>query len=249
MSDIVLQASGLSKRFGNVVAVDNVNLSVGSASVVGVLGPNGAGKSTLFQLLVGLMSPDSGEVFLAGERVTRLPLHRRSRSGMGYLPQGPSTLPRLTARQNIAVAIESARAPQEMTHEILERAGLTECAGKLVRDLSGGQRRRLEIARCLATSPRVVLMDEPFAGVDPVSVGLLQRQIRALAEQGVAVVITDHAVAETLPICDDVLILDSGRELISGAPSVVAQDPITRNRYLGDSFTFRAIDALQKEAE
>jgi lipopolysaccharide export system ATP-binding protein len=249
MSKIVLRAEGLSKSFGSLIAVDNVSFSVYAASVVGVLGPNGAGKSTLFQMLAGLMAPDNGQVFLAGDEVTQLPLHRRAQKGMGYLPQGPSSLPRLSARQNIIVAIEAAKAQSDTVNSILARAGLVECADQLVSELSGGQRRRLEIARCLATSPRVVLMDEPFAGVAPVNVETIQTQIRQLAESGVAVVITDHAVAETLPICDSVLILDSGRELISGAPSVVAADPLTRSRYLGNSFSFRAVEALQKGSE
>ena len=147
MNDVVLRAASISKRFGDLVAVDNVSFSVQAASVVGILGPNGAGKSTLFQILAGLMIPDDGEVFLADERVTGLPLHRRAKNGMGYLPQGPSTLPRLTARQNILVAIEAAKVRGQLAEHILERAGLIDCADQLVRDLSGGQRRRLEIAR------------------------------------------------------------------------------------------------------
>ncbi len=232
----ILIGRQLFRRYGDVVAVGGVDIEVRAAEVVGLLGANGAGKSTTFKLLAGLERADSGVVVLDGEDVTSLPLHRRAKRGLGYLPQHSSLMARLTVRQNLELALEAAGYSKSGATGILEGAGLLPLADQLANSLSGGQRRRLEVARCLAIRPKVVLMDEPFAGVDPAHVKALQQTVRQLAVDGVAVLITDHAVRETLPICDRAYILDSGAIQVHGTPTVVANDPVARSRYLGNDF-------------
>ncbi len=236
-----LSATGLGRTLGGRRVLDGVDLAVRPGEIVGLLGPNGAGKTTCFRLIAGLDRQDAGSVHLDGRRLDGLPLWRRVRLGLGYLSQEPSVFRGLTVRQNLLVPLERLGEAGRVG-PLLEEAGLTARAEALAGTLSGGERRRLEIARCLAASPRVLLLDEPFSGVDPVAVADLQGRIRALAARGIGVLITDHAVREALSVCDRALLLDGGRPLIGGTPREVASDPHARERYLGATFRLDASD-------
>lgn len=234
MSGALLEVSGLRCRLGGRSVLDGLSFAVRAGEVLGLLGPNGAGKTTCFRLLTGELPMQGGQVRLGGVCLDGLPLWRRVRAGLGYLPQQASLFRDLDCTAHLELAGLS-------TSEIpgaLEDAGLTAVASTPAGRLSGGERRRLGIARCLATGPRVVLLDEPFAGVDPVGIGALQREVRALAvDAGLGVLVTDHAVRATLPICDRAIVLDAGAPLCAGAPADVAADPRVRARYLGDALT------------
>ncbi len=230
-----LVAIGLTRSFGGRRVVDGVDLAVGPGEVVGLLGPNGAGKTTSFKMIAGLERADAGTVALDGGRLDGLPLWRRVRAGLGYLPQEPTIFRKLTVRDNLAVAPGAGRDRAHLD-ALLERAGLSALGDQPAGRLSGGERRRLEIARCLAARPRVLMLDEPFAGVDPVAVAALQARIRGLAAEGLGLLVTDHAVRETLGICDRAVILDQGRVMAEGSPAQVAADPHVRARYLGEGF-------------
>ena len=236
-----LVAVGLVKRYGRRVVVGGVSLTVRPGEVHGLLGPNGAGKTTIFRLLCGVERPDAGSVALDGVDLGQLPLHARARRGLGYLPQEDTLFRDLDVRGNVQVAAEMAarvaadRSPPTV-EATLAQVGLFHLADRRVDGLSGGERRRLEIARLLALGPRVILLDEPFAGIDPIAVGSLQILVRALAASGLAVLITDHAVRETLAICDRATVVDAGTIQVEGTPLVVAQDPLARARYLGPDF-------------
>jgi len=232
----MLDARGLTRRFGAVTALSGVDLQVEAGQVTGLMGPNGAGKTTAFRLLAGLDRPDAGTVLLGGVDVSSWPLHRRARAGLGYLPQGPSLLSTLSAADNVAVALRAVGRKSTEATGILAAAGLAALARRPAGALSGGERRRVEIARCLAGRPRVVLLDEPFAGVDPAHVRELRRVIRAMAEDGIAVLLTDHAVRDALPTCDAVVLLDHGSVQIAGTPAQIAADGRARDRYLGHDF-------------
>lgn len=234
-----LRATGLTKSFGAVRAVDGVSLEVHPGEVLGLLGPNGAGKTTVFRLLTGLETADAGQVALRGTDVTRWPLHRRARHGLGYLSQHASVFPRLTVRANIEAALQAVGESRSRAGEWLAQADLQEQADQLAGTLSGGQRRRLEVARCLALGPAVVLLDEPFAGVDPAHVGALRARIRGMAEQGLGVVLTDHQVREAMSVCDRVILLDAGRIQVEGTPEQVARSELARERYLGRDFSLQ----------
>ncbi|MEC8425309.1 MAG: ATP-binding cassette domain-containing protein [Myxococcota bacterium] len=238
MSGPLLEARGLRRRLGGRAVLDGLDLHVQPGEVVGLLGPNGAGKTTCFRLLTGELSMEHGAVHLKGLRMDGMPLWRRVRAGLGYLPQGPSLFRALDARAHLELAgLGGAEAERAIV-----QAGLRDVAHVPAGRLSGGERRRLGIARCLAGSPSVVLLDEPFAGVDPVGVESLQLQVRALAHaRGLGVLVTDHAVQATLPICDRAVILDAGSVLASGTPAEVARDPRVRGRYLGDSFSLGSV--------
>ena len=231
-----LVARGLGVSLGGRRVVDGLDLEVRGGEVVGLLGPNGAGKTTTFRLLTGLLPADSGEVLLDGQPLTG-PLHARVRRGLGYLPQQRTVLRGLTVRQHVLLALEARGARGADADQLLADAGLTELAGQKATSLSGGERRRLELARCLATAPRALLLDEPFAGVDPVAVEGLTARISALARSGLAVLLTDHAVQAALGTCDRVALLDRGRCVASGTPDEIARDPVARERWLGDSFS------------
>jgi len=235
-----LHAHGLSKSFRGRRVVDGVSFSVAPGEVVGLLGPNGAGKTTSFHCVVGLLAPDAGEVRLGERDLSGLPLHERARMGIGYLPQEPSIFRKLTVRQNFLLVLEGfgmKRAEQEeKADELLTEFDLLRVADARGETLSGGERRRAEIARSLLADPRFMLFDEPFAGVDPIAVHDLQRLIQRLREKGLGILITDHAVRETLGICDRAVLLVEGRLLESGTPAEIAASQRARAVYLGERF-------------
>jgi lipopolysaccharide export system ATP-binding protein len=216
-----------------------VNLHVGEAEIVGLLGPNGAGKSTSFRMICGMVLPDRGRVYLSGQDVTDWPMFRRARDGrMGYLPQEPSVFKKLTVEQNISALLEllgvDRKARMRRTDELLEEFNITHIRKSKAAGLSGGERRRLEIARCLVSNPRIVMLDEPFAGIDPVTVQSIQLVIKQLADSGIAVLITDHAAREILDTVHRCYVIYQGQVLINGTPTEVKQHPKVRQEYLGD---------------
>ncbi len=235
-----LQAQHLTKSYGGRTVVKDVNLKVDSGEVVGLLGPNGAGKTTTFYLLVGLTTPELGEVDLNGEILTRDPMYIRARKGLGYLPQEPSIFRGLTVEQNIMAILETldmtASARQERAEELMAELNLTSLAKSPAYTLSGGERRRVEITRALAVSPQFMLLDEPFAGIDPIAVTDIQNIIFHLKERGIGVLITDHNVRETLRITDRAYIVHDGIIFRSGTPSSLAVDEDVKRIYLGSDF-------------
>jgi lipopolysaccharide export system ATP-binding protein len=235
-----LQANGLCKSFRGRRVVDAVSFSVSPGEVVGLLGPNGAGKTTSFHCVVGLLTPDAGEVRLGDRDLSGLPLHERARMGIGYLPQEPSIFRKLTVRQNFLLVLEGFGIPQaaqeRKVDELLTEFDLLRVAEARGETLSGGERRRAEIARSLLAEPQFMLFDEPFAGVDPIAVHDLQRLIHKLRERGLGILITDHAVRETLGICDRAVLLVEGRLLESGTPAQIAASERARAVYLGERF-------------
>jgi lipopolysaccharide export system ATP-binding protein len=235
-----LRASGLVRIRKGRRVVDGLDLAIEPGEVVGLLGPNGAGKSTCFRMILGLEAMDAGEVSLEGKPLGKSSLWQRVRAGLGYLPQEASVFQRLTVRENIQVALEASKTRSGPTcDEILAESGLEALGDARAGTLSGGERRRLEIARCLATRPRIVLFDEPFAGVDPLAVASLKERFRELADRGIGVLITDHAVHETLSSCDRAVIVDEGLVVARGTPAEVAAREIVRSRYLGLDFELR----------
>jgi lipopolysaccharide export system ATP-binding protein len=241
-----LEALGLQKSYGARKVVKDVRLAVDSGEVVGLLGPNGAGKTTSFYMIVGLVRADAGEITIEGQRVERLPIHQRSRLGLSYLPQEASIFRKLTVEENIRAVLELQLGPDG---KALKPALIDELLNGLLRDLSieklrdspapalsGGERRRVEIARALATQPRFILLDEPFAGVDPIAVIEIQRIISFLKNRGIGVLITDHNVRETLGICDRAYIISEGRVLAEGTPAEIVENPDVRKVYLGEHF-------------
>ena len=235
-----LQAVDLSKSYRGRKVVDDVELEIGQGEVVGLLGPNGAGKTTTFYILVGLARPDSGRVLLNGEEITDLPMYLRARSGISYLPQEPSVFRQLTCEQNLLAVLEtlplSPEQQRDRLEELLVQMGLETVRTSKAYMLSGGERRRLEIARSLTLEPSFILLDEPFSGIDPLTVKDLQEIIRNLAQSGIGVLITDHNVRETLTVTDRAYILKSGRIFRKGRPEELSNDPEVRRVYLGDHF-------------
>ncbi len=235
-----LVAERLTKRYRGRAVVAEVSLRVDAGEVVGLLGPNGAGKTTCFSMIAGLVQPDAGAVRLGEEDISRLPMHLRAQKGLGYLPQEASVFRKLSVRDNILVALEArglSRAQQEERLEaLLVEFGLEAVQHQPAYTLSGGQRRRTEIARALAAEPRVLMLDEPFAGVDPIAVEDIQSLVRELAARGLGILITDHNVRDTLTICDRAYLMAEGRILVEGTPREVAEDPRARKLYLGERF-------------
>lgn len=238
-SDLILEAVGLQKTYGRRRVVDGVNLCVGDAEIVGLLGPNGAGKSTSFRMICGMVQPDRGRVYLSGQDVTDWPMFRRARDGqMGYLPQEPSVFKKLTVEQNISALLEllgfDRKQRRYRTDELLAEFNITHIRKSPAAGLSGGERRRLEIARCLVSNPRIVMLDEPFAGIDPVTVQSIQGVITQLRDSGISVLITDHAAREILTTVDRCYVIYQGQVLIDGTPEEVKRHPKVREEYLGD---------------
>ena len=242
----VLEARGLQKRFGARRVVKEVHLTIAGGEVVGLLGPNGAGKTTTFYMVVGLVRADAGQILIDGQPVQGEPIHRRAQRGLSYLPQEASIFRKLTVEENVRAVLELQRGPdgRRLAESDIERR-----LGELLRDLgierlrdapapalSGGERRRVEIARALATQPRFILLDEPFAGVDPIAVIDIQRIIGYLRQRGIGVLITDHNVRETLGICDRAYIISDGTVLAEGTPQDIVADPQVRRVYLGEHF-------------
>jgi lipopolysaccharide export system ATP-binding protein len=236
-----LAVTELIKRYRRREVVGGVSLDTSPGEVVGLLGPNGAGKTTIFYMMVGLVRPDQGEVTLHGQRVTDLPMHRRARMGLGYLPQEPSVFRKLSVRDNILVFLEetalSAGERKDRLDTLLREMRITHVADTMGFALSGGERRRVEIARALVLSPDFLLLDEPFAGIDPISVADLQQVILGLKERGIGVIITDHNVRDTLKVCDRAYIISEGRILLSGTPGEIAASDRVREIYLGAGFS------------
>jgi len=237
----MLSAQGLQKRFRGRTVVRDFGFELEQGEVVGLLGPNGAGKTTCFYMVVGLVQTDAGSIHLDGHDITGLPMHARARLGIGYLPQEPSVFRRLNVAENILAVLELRpqldRVRRERTLEaLLDELKIAHLAGQKGQSLSGGERRRVEIARALAAEPRYMLLDEPFAGVDPISVGEIQRIVRHLKERGIGVLITDHNVRETLGICDHAYILNEGSVLARGSPQHILADEQVRQVYLGREF-------------
>ena len=235
-----LRTISLKKRYGTRTVVQDVSLSVKSGEVVGLLGPNGAGKTTSFYMIVGLCATDGGEIFIDDQDITHLPIHRRARLGLAYLPQEASIFRRLTVAENILAVLElQGYAPAEMNtrlEALLNDLHITHIRDNPAISLSGGERRRVEIARALATDPRFILLDEPFAGVDPIAVLDIQKIIRFLKERGIGVLITDHNVRETLGICDRAYIINAGSAMAEGKPDEIIYNEGVRKVYLGEHF-------------
>jgi lipopolysaccharide export system ATP-binding protein len=235
-----LAAKGLRKAFKAKEVVKSVSFDVKIGEVVGLLGPNGAGKTTSFYMMVGLVYPNSGEVFFGDRAITTLPMHLRARLGISYLPQNMSIFRKMTVEDNLTAIMEVADIPQhkrkQLLDDLLTKFRITHIAKSLGASLSGGERRRVEIARALITSPKFLLLDEPFAGIDPVTVQEIQGIIASLKEEGLGVLITDHNVRETLTSCDRAYILTSGQIVAEGNPQEVASNQVVRDVYLGENF-------------
>ncbi len=236
----LLEVDGIKKSFRGRTVVNSVSFTVEEGQTVGLLGPNGAGKTTSFRMIVGMLTPDAGTVRFRDEDVTRLPMFRRARKGMGYLSQEPSVFQRLTVRQNILAVLEARgmerKERYEKTDRALEEFGLVKIAGSRAHTLSGGERRKLELARALATSPTLLLLDEPFSGVDPIAVSGLQEVMRNLRKRGIGILLTDHSVRETLKVTDRAYIIREGNILAHGTSDHLINDPEARKHYLGEDF-------------
>lgn len=229
------------KSYGGRRVVDHVSISVNSGEVVGLLGPNGAGKTTTFYMCVGVAAPDKGEVLLDEKSISRQPMYMRARMGIGYLPQEPSVFRKLTVRQNIMAILETMDFPDaggkdRRLDELVEELGLGHITKSLASSLSGGERRRVEITRCLARDPKFILLDEPFAGIDPMAIRDIQLIVAKLRDKGIGILITDHNVRETLGICDRAYILVDGKVLEEGSPEQIATSKKAQRYYLGDDF-------------
>jgi lipopolysaccharide export system ATP-binding protein len=236
----LLRTENLVRQFKRRVVVRGVSIELREGEIVGLLGPNGAGKTTTFRMTVGLLRPNEGRIWFAGQDVTRLPMYRRARAGMAYLPQESSVFRKLTVRQNLLAVLEymplKKRERLARAEELLKEMGLTHVADSPAYTLSGGERRRTEICRALVRQPRVFLLDEPFAGIDPIAVADLQGIVAGLRNRGIGVLITDHNVRETLEITDRAYIIGDGQIVVSGTPREIAQNPIARRTYLGEKF-------------
>ena len=237
-----LRTQNLVKSFRSRKVVNRVSIEVKQGEIVGLLGPNGAGKTTTFYMVVGLTSPDDGQVFLNDDDVTNFPMHKRAKKGVSYLPQEPSVFRKLTVEENILAALESQKLSafdrKKKARSLLREMNILHIKDSMAYTLSGGERRRVEISRALATSPVFILLDEPFAGIDPIAVSDIQSIISQLKKRGIGVLITDHSVRETLSITDRAYIINAGEIISSGSPQRVAQDEKVKQIYLGDQFSF-----------
>ena len=238
MSELVIE--NLKKTFKKRTVVQDVSLTIKSGEIVGLLGPNGAGKTTSFYMIVGLISADRGRISLDDVNISKIPVHSRAKLGLAYLPQESSIFRKMTVSENILAILELQELTREKMNkrleELLQELGITHIRNNSAISLSGGERRRVEIARCLATNPAFILLDEPFAGIDPIAVIDIQKIIKYLAEQKIGILITDHNVRETLGICDRAYIVNQGKILASGLPKALANDQNVRDVYLGKDF-------------
>ncbi len=236
-----LKAENLKKRYGQRTVVNGVSLYVSEGEVVGLLGPNGAGKTTTFYCIIGLIKPDEGRVFIGEEEITKAPTYVRARKGVSYLPQEPSVFRKLTVEQNLKAILEMRGLPkreiEKRTDFLLSKFGIEHLRDSPASALSGGERRRLEVARALTIEPKFLLLDEPFAGVDPIAVFDIQRLISELKDMGIGILITDHNVRETLKIIDRAYIISHGKVIASGSPEQVANSDVVRKVYLGEDFS------------
>ena len=243
----------LTKAFRHKKVVNGVNLEVRGGEVVGLLGPNGAGKTTIFYMIVGLLRPNQGKMFLNGEEITSLPMYIRARKGIGYLPQEPSVFRKLTVEENLIAILESLSLSKEERKSrlegLLEELGLSPLRKQKAYSLSGGERRRVEITRALVLSPSFILLDEPFAGIDPIAVLDIQSIIHQLKSKGIGIIITDHNVRETLGVCDRAYILNEGRILEAGTPEQIARSQKAREIYLGDGFELSSRHKVKKGSQ
>lgn len=235
-----LRAEHLVKRYGERDVVRRLDLEVSAGEVIGLLGPNGAGKTTTFNMMVGRVKPTSGRVFLGEAEITPLPMYRRARLGITYLPQEPSIFRKLTVAENVLAILETVEPDRglrrERLRELLAELGLSDRAEQRGDSLSGGERRRVEITRALVLDPKFILLDEPFSGIDPIAVIEIQKIVEQLRERGIGIIVTDHNVRETLSICDRAYIIKDGTILRAGSPEDVAADPRVREIYLGENF-------------
>jgi lipopolysaccharide export system ATP-binding protein len=240
MDMAILEARQLFKKYSGRTVVDHVDISVAKRSIVGLLGRNGAGKTTIFRMIIGMVVPDGGSVMFEGTDITKLPMYKRARLGMGYLSQEPSVLYRLSVRDNLLSILEMTSLAKternRKTDLLIKRYDLTEVADIQARFLSGGERRKLEVARAMITDPTLILLDEPFSGVDPIVVQEQQAEIRRLVASGVSVLLTDHNVERALEVVDQVYVIDHGKVIGSGSPKEVIQNERVRESYLGHVF-------------
>ncbi|MEY3161723.1 MAG: export transporter ATP-binding protein [Planctomycetota bacterium] len=240
MTTEILRTEGLVKAYRGRRVVDHVSIRIGEGEIIGLLGPNGAGKTTSFRMVAGMVTPDEGRVVFSGEDITGLPMHKRARKGLGYLSQEPSVFRKMTVLDNVRCVLEARGVPRrersDLALELLEELQLTHIVASLGEQLSGGERRRLEIARALATEPSLLLLDEPFAGVDPITIEEIQKILADLAGRGIAILITDHSVIETLRITSRAYIIAKGKVIAEGDAQSVVQNEQVRKVYLGESF-------------
>jgi lipopolysaccharide export system ATP-binding protein len=235
-----LIAENIIKNYKNRTVVDGINLKVSDKKVVGLLGPNGAGKTTTFHIIAGLITPDNGKIYLDKEEITDLPMHKRSRKGITYLSQEPSVFRKLTVKENVQMVFENKGLKKEeitsKTQKLLEEMGLKRLADEKGQSLSGGERRRVEVMRALATDPKFILLDEPFAGVDPFAINDLKKIINDIKNRGIGVFISDHNVRETLTVCDIAYIVNEGKVIAFGTSEEIANNRIAKEKYLGEDF-------------
>ncbi len=246
----LLETRNLVKVYSGRTVVNEVSITVEPRSIVGLLGRNGAGKTTTFRMIMGMVIPDDGSVVFEGHDVTKLPMYKRARLGIGYLSQEPSIFQRLSVRENLYAILETMSITREQrdqrAEELIERFALSEVADSHGRFLSGGERRKLEIARAMVTNPSLILLDEPFSGVDPIAVEDLQTEIRRLVASGVSILITDHNVERTLEVVDKAYIIDHGRVLGAGPPADIIADELIRKTYLGNTFEAKTFKGRQE---
>ena len=241
MSRTILEVSGLSMRFGGLLAVNGVGLNVKEKQVVSMIGPNGAGKTTVFYMIVGFLRPNGGTVSLDHHLLSALPMYKRARLGIAYLPQEPSVFRKMTVEQNVRAILETrpdldSRSRQRALDELLEEFGISSLRRQYAYTLSGGERRRTEIARALAIRPKFLLLDEPFAGIDPIAVHEIKSIVRRLSDKGIGVLITDHNVRDTLEITHEAHIINKGEILVSGDRDAILESELARQIYLGETF-------------